>query len=105
VPRSSTFPRFRPIRIHVTPGWLEGKGADVWVCWIRTESRKLLPYCLRPGCGKRRDDAGRGDTEAPRQSAIPKLIEALGKVRTPHTVVASLTTLVQNATLPSLGMV
>ena len=37
------------------------------------------------------------------QSAIPKLIEALGKVRTPHTVVASLTTLVQNATLPLFG--
>ena len=39
------------------------------------------------------------------QSAIPKLIEALGKVRTPHTIVALLTTLVQNATLPSWGMV
>jgi eukaryotic-like serine/threonine-protein kinase len=37
------------------------------------------------------------------QSAIPKLIEALGTVRTPHTVVASLTTLVQNATLPLFG--
>ena len=48
MPRNSTFPRFRPIRIHVTPGWLEGKGADVWVSWIGTESIKLLPYCLRP---------------------------------------------------------
>ena len=37
------------------------------------------------------------------QSAIPKLIEALGKVRTPHAVVASLTPLVQNATLPLFG--
>ena len=37
------------------------------------------------------------------ESAIPKLIEALGKVRTPHTIVASLTTLVQNATLPLFG--
>jgi eukaryotic-like serine/threonine-protein kinase len=37
------------------------------------------------------------------QSAIPKLIEALGKVRTPHTMVALLTTLVQNATLPLFG--
>ncbi len=37
------------------------------------------------------------------QSAMPKLIEALGKVRTPHTVVALLTTLVHNATLPLFG--
>jgi hypothetical protein len=37
------------------------------------------------------------------ESAIPKLIEALGKVRTLHTVVASLTTLVQNTTLPLFG--
>ena len=37
------------------------------------------------------------------ESAIPKLIEALGKVRTPHTVVAFLTTLVQNTTLPLFG--
>jgi len=37
------------------------------------------------------------------QSALPKLIEALGKVHTPHAVVASLTTLVQNATLPLFG--
>ena len=37
------------------------------------------------------------------QSAIPKLIEALGKVRTPHTVVAPLMTLVKNATLPLFG--
>jgi len=36
-------------------------------------------------------------------SAIPKLIEALGKARTPHTIVASLTALVQNATLPLFG--
>jgi serine/threonine-protein kinase len=36
-------------------------------------------------------------------SAIPKLIEALGRARTPHTIVASLTTLVQNATLPLFG--
>ncbi len=37
------------------------------------------------------------------QSAIPKLIEALGKGRTPPTIVAPLTTLVQNATLPLFG--
>jgi eukaryotic-like serine/threonine-protein kinase len=37
------------------------------------------------------------------QSAIPKLIEALGKARTPHTVVAPLTTLVHDATLPLFG--
>jgi eukaryotic-like serine/threonine-protein kinase len=38
-----------------------------------------------------------------RQSAIPKLIEALGKARTPHTIVASLTSLVQDTTLPRFG--
>ena len=37
------------------------------------------------------------------QSAMPKLIEALGKVRTPHTVVALLTTLVHNTSLPLFG--
>ena len=37
------------------------------------------------------------------QSAIPKLIEALGKVRTPHTMMAPLTTLVHNTTLPLFG--
>jgi eukaryotic-like serine/threonine-protein kinase len=37
------------------------------------------------------------------QSAIPKLIEALGKARTPHTIVALLTTLVHNTTLPLFG--
>ena len=37
------------------------------------------------------------------QSAIPKLIEALGKARTPHAIVALLTTLVHNATLPLFG--
>jgi serine/threonine-protein kinase len=37
------------------------------------------------------------------QSAIPKLIEALDKVRTPQTFVALLTPLVHNATLPLFG--
>jgi len=36
-------------------------------------------------------------------SAIPKLIEALGKVHNPRTIVAFLTPLVQNATLPLFG--
>src|SRR5262245_50740203 len=38
-----------------------------------------------------------------RQSAIPKLIDALGQVHTSHILVASLTTLVHNATLPLFG--
>jgi hypothetical protein len=33
------------------------------------------------------------------QSAIPKLIEALGKARTPHTIVALLTTLVHKGVI------
>src|SRR5205085_9292856 len=36
-------------------------------------------------------------------SAIPKLIEAIGKAHNPRTLVALLVPLVQNATLPFLG--
>ena len=37
------------------------------------------------------------------KSALPKLVEALGKVRNPQTLVALLAPLVQNATLPLFG--